>query len=151
MRDVQAFLGAPIALENPSTYAEFAGSTMKEWEFLAELAREADCGILLDVNNIYVSAFNHGFDPKIYLDALPWDRVVQIHVAGHTHNGTHIVDTHIGPVVDPVWELLADAYGRAPASVLLSGTRRSRASRIHGPRRGAPRPSSRARRTRPAW
>lgn len=119
VRDVQAFLGAPIALENPSTYAEFAGSTMKEWEFLAELAREADCGVLLDVNNIYVSAFNHGFDPKIYLDAVPWDRVVQIHVAGHTHNGTHIVDTHIGPVVDPVWQLLADAYSRAPASVLL--------------------------------
>jgi hypothetical protein len=119
VRDVQAFLDAPIALENPSTYAEFAGSTMREWEFLSELAREADCGILLDVNNIYVSAFNHGYDPKIYLDALPWDRVVQMHVAGHTHNGTHIVDTHIGPVVDPVWELLADAYARAPASVLL--------------------------------
>ena len=151
MRDVQAFLGAPIALENPSTYAEFAGSTMKEWEFLAELAREADCGILLDVNNIYVSAFNHGFDPKIYLDALPWDRVVQIHVAGHTHNGTHIVDTHIGPVVDPVWELLADAYGRAPASVLLEWDAEIPSFEDTWAEARRAEAFVRARRTRPAW
>jgi len=120
VRAVQDFLGTPIALENPSTYAEFAGSTMKEWEFLARLAEDADCGLLLDVNNIYVSAFNHGFDPRTYLDAVPWDRVVQFHVAGHTNHGTHIVDTHIGPVLDPVWRLLGDAYARSGgASVLL--------------------------------
>jgi hypothetical protein len=119
VRTVQDFLEAPIALENPSTYAEFRGSTMTEWEFLGRLALEADCGILLDVNNVYVSSYNHGFDPKEYLAAIPFDRVVQFHVAGHTNYGTHIVDTHIGPVIDPVWNLLASAHGRGAASVLL--------------------------------
>ena len=120
VRAVGDILGAPIALENPSTYAEFDGSTMKEWEFLARLAEDADCGILLDVNNVYVSAKNHGFDPMTYLDAVPWERVVQLHVAGHTHHGTHIVDSHIGPVIDEVWHLLGDAWERAGgASVLL--------------------------------
>ncbi len=120
VRTVQDILGAPLALENPSTYAEFSASTMKEWEFLARLAIEADCALLLDVNNVFVSAYNHGFEPKTYFDAVPWDRVVQFHVAGHTSHGTHIVDTHIGPVVDPVWRLLGDAYARAEgASVLL--------------------------------
>jgi uncharacterized protein (UPF0276 family) len=119
VRAVSDVLGAPIALENPSTYAEFAGSTMKEWEFLARLAEDADCGILLDVNNVYVSSRNHGFDPKAYFDAVPWDRVVQLHVAGHTDHGTHVIDTHIGPVVDPVWRLLGEAHRRCQASVLL--------------------------------
>jgi len=119
VREVQDFLGAPLALENPSTYVEFAGSSMKEWEFLAALAREADCALLLDVNNIYVSAHNHGFDPADYLAAIPFDRVVQLHVAGHTNYGTHIVDTHIGPVIDPVWRLLGEAHRRSGASVLL--------------------------------
>jgi uncharacterized protein (UPF0276 family) len=120
VRAVEDILGFRIALENPSTYAEFSGSTMKEWEFLARLAEEADCGILLDVNNVYVSSRNHGFDPQAYLDAVPWDRVVQLHVAGHTDNGTHVIDTHIGPVVDPVWRLLGDAHARCGgASVLL--------------------------------
>ena len=120
VRAVQDFLGAPLALENPSTYAEFAGGTMKEWEFLARLAEEADCGLLLDVNNVYVSAFNHGFEPSAYLDAVPWDRVVQFHVAGHTNHGTHIIDSHIGPVIEPVWRLLGEAHARAGgASVLL--------------------------------
>ena len=71
---------------------------MSEWDFIAALACEADCGLLLDVNNVHVSAFNHGFDPLAYLDAMPMDRVVQIHVAGHADNGTHLVDTHEGPV-----------------------------------------------------
>ncbi len=120
VRQVQDFLGAPLALENPSTYVEFAGASMREWEFLARLADEANCAILLDVNNVYVSAFNHGFDPQTYFDALPFDRVVQLHVAGHTHHGTHIIDSHIGPVIDDVWTLLGDAYRRAGgASVLL--------------------------------
>ena len=120
VRQVQDFLGAPLALENPSTYLELASSTMTEWDFLAALAREADCALLLDVNNVYVSAFNHGFDPQRYLDAVPWDRVVQLHVSGHTHHGTHIVDTHIGPVIDPVWRLLGEAHRRARGvSVLL--------------------------------
>ncbi len=119
VREVQDFLGAPILLENPSSYVEFAGSGMTEWEFLANLAREADCGLLLDVNNIYVSAFNHGFAPADYLAGLPFDRVAQMHVAGHSHQGTHIIDTHIGPVIDPVWALARDAYERAPGTSVL--------------------------------
>jgi hypothetical protein len=119
VRQVQDILQAPLALENPSSYVEFASSTMKEWEFLSALATEADCAILLDVNNVYVSAYNHGFDAKEYLSHLPYDRVVQLHVSGHTNRGTHIVDTHIGPVIDPVWELLAFAHARCEASVLL--------------------------------
>jgi uncharacterized protein (UPF0276 family) len=120
VREVQDLLGAPIALENPSSYVEYTSSTMREWEFLAELAREADCGILLDVNNVYVSAFNHGFDPRTYLDAIPYERVVQVHVAGHTRHDTHIIDTHVGPVIDDVWQLLSDAVVRGcDAPVLL--------------------------------
>lgn len=120
VREVQDFLEAPLLLENPSSYVEFAGSTMTEYDFLARLAEESDCGLLLDVNNIYVASFNHGYDPIAYLDALDPSRVVQFHVAGHTHNGNHIVDTHIGPVVDPVWTLFAEAFRRCGgASTML--------------------------------
>jgi uncharacterized protein (UPF0276 family) len=119
VKQVQDFLGAPIALENPSTYAELSGASMPEWEFLARLAELADCAILLDVNNVYVSAHNHGFDPAVYLDAMPFDRVIQLHVAGHTDHGTHIIDSHIGPVVDPVWKLLALAHRRAAGVPIL--------------------------------
>lgn len=116
VRQVQDFLERPLVLENPSSYVEFSGSTMPEWEFLARLAEDADCGLLLDVNNVYVSSFNHGFDPAAYVDAIPHDRVVQYHLAGHTHHGTHLLDTHSGPVVDEVWAL----YLR---SVRIGGTR----------------------------
>jgi len=122
VRAVQDFLGAPLALENPSSYLEFEQSTMTEWDFLAEVAERADCALLLDVNNVYVSSYNHGFDPANYLAAVPFDRVVQLHVSGHTSYETHIVDTHIGPVIDPVWELLGEAYVRSGSdgvSVLL--------------------------------
>jgi uncharacterized protein (UPF0276 family) len=120
VKRVQDFLGAPLVLENPSTYVEFAEAPMREWEFLGRLAEDADCALLLDVNNVYVSAKNHGFDPLTYLEAVPFDRVVQFHVAGHTDHGTHIIDSHIGPVLDPVWRLLATAHERARgASVLL--------------------------------
>jgi uncharacterized protein (UPF0276 family) len=120
VREVQDFLGAPLALENPSTYVEFSGQEMPEWEFLARLAEDADCAILLDVNNVFVSAYNHGFDPRTYLAAVPFERVVQLHVAGHTNRATHIVDTHIGPVSDAVWQLLGEAWRRTGgASVLL--------------------------------
>jgi uncharacterized protein (UPF0276 family) len=119
VRAVQDFLGAPLALENPSTYAEFAGDSMREWEFLARLAEDADCALLLDVNNVYVSSRNHGFDPQRYLDAIPFDRVVQMHVAGHTDHGTHIIDSHIGPVIEPVWRLLGDAHRRAGGAPIL--------------------------------
>jgi uncharacterized protein (UPF0276 family) len=119
VRAVQDFLELPILLENPSSYVEFAGSTMTEWAFLAALADDADCGLLLDVNNVYVSAFNHGFAAESYLAALPFDRVAQMHVAGHTHRGSHIVDTHIGPVIDPVWALAEDAYRRTGGTSIL--------------------------------
>jgi len=120
VRQVQDFLGAPLVLENPSSYVEFAGTPLKEWEFLSGVVELANCGILLDVNNVYVSAKNHGFDPDDYLCALPMNRVVQIHVAGHTDYGTHAIDTHVGPVPDPVWRLLARARELgADASVLL--------------------------------
>jgi uncharacterized protein (UPF0276 family) len=119
VRRVQDFLGAPLLLENPSSYVEFAGSSMTEWEFMSRLTEEADCGLLLDVNNVYVSAYNHGFNAADYLAGVPFDRVAQMHVAGHTHQGTHIVDTHIGPVIDAVWELAREAYRRAPGTSLL--------------------------------
>ena len=119
VREVQDFLGTPLLLENPSSYAEFVASSMTEWEFLAALAKEADCGLLLDVNNVYVSAFNHGFDPRDYFAAVPWDRVVQMHVAGHTNHGTHIIDTHIGPTLEPVLDLCGEAYRRASGTSVL--------------------------------
>jgi uncharacterized protein len=119
VRQVQDFLEAPLVLENPSSYAEFTASTYTEWEFLRALAEEADCGLLFDVNNVYVSSYNHGFDPADYLASVPWDRVVQMHVAGHTNEGTHIVDTHIGPVIDPVWKLAREADRRSGGASLL--------------------------------
>jgi uncharacterized protein (UPF0276 family) len=109
---IQDFLERPIALENASTYLEFAVSTWRESEFLASVAKRADCGILLDVNNVYVSSFNHGFDAQEYIERIPSDRVVQMHLAGHTHKGTHILDTHSDYVVDTVWELYRFAHRR---------------------------------------
>ncbi len=120
VKTVQDALGAPLFLENPSTYVGFAASTMSEWDFLAELCERSGCGLMLDVNNIYVSSRNHGFAIAEYLDGVPWDRVVQFHVSGHADNGTHCVDTHVGPVPDPVWAVFADAWKRSGgASVLL--------------------------------
>jgi uncharacterized protein (UPF0276 family) len=120
VRQVQDFLERPLAIENPSSYVAFASSTMSEWEFLARLAEEADCALLLDVNNVYVSAFNHGFDAFAYVDAIPADRVVQYHLAGHTNKGTHIVDTHSAPAIDAVWALYARSCARTgPVSTLF--------------------------------
>ncbi|MCA6091101.1 DUF692 domain-containing protein [Streptomyces sp. SCA3-4] len=104
---VQDVLERQLVLENPSSYVEFSGATMTEWEFLSRLADASGCGLLLDVNNVYVSSVNHGFDPEEYLRALPHEKVVQIHLAGHTDLGAHIVDTHDRPVADSVWELYA--------------------------------------------
>jgi uncharacterized protein (UPF0276 family) len=104
-RRVQGELGVPFALENASSYLEYESSTMPEHEFLAELAEKADCGILLDVNNVFVSAFNHGFDAEAYIDAIPADRVVQIHLAGHTDKGQYLLDTHSDRVRPEVMEL----------------------------------------------
>ena len=105
VRTVQDFLERPVHLENPSTYLELTASTMGEAEFLARLTETADCGLLLDVNNVFVSAFNHGWDAEAYVDAIPADRVVQVHLAGHTDKGTHLLDTHSDHVRDEVWEL----------------------------------------------
>jgi uncharacterized protein len=109
---VQDTLGRQILLENVSSYVTFEGASLTEWEFLSLVAEQANCLILLDINNIYVSAFNHGFDPHLYLNAIPIDRVQQIHLAGHTHYGDHIVDSHDAKIIDPVWELYAAAIRR---------------------------------------
>jgi uncharacterized protein (UPF0276 family) len=109
---VQDVLGRRILLENVSSYVQYAESQLSEWAFLAAIADRADCDILLDVNNIHVSSFNHAFEPRVYLAAIPPARVKQIHLAGHLHCGTHIIDTHDHPVVDDVWRLYADAIRR---------------------------------------
>ena len=112
VRAVQDVLGRRILLENVSSYVAYRESTMTEWDFLAALAREADCDILLDVNNIHVSAFNHGFDPIAFLDGVPAARVRQIHLAGHDHCGDLIIDTHDAKIIGPVWDLYAQALRR---------------------------------------
>jgi uncharacterized protein len=123
---VQDFIEAPLVLENPSTYLRFAGSALSEAEFVAALVEEADCGLLLDVNNVYVNANNHGFDARAYLRQLPLERVVQLHVAGHDvvtssvegqPRASYLLDTHAGPVAADVWALLEEAVrlgARAP-------------------------------------
>ncbi len=110
VRTVQDFLERPLVLENPSSYVTFAGSTMSEWEFLTRLAVDADCGLLLDVNNVYVSSVNHDFDPVEYVNNVPHERIVQVHLAGHTDCGTYRIDTHDNHVIDPVWELYRLAH-----------------------------------------
>jgi uncharacterized protein len=112
IRQVQETLERPILIENVSSYMAFADSTMTEWDFISTIANEADCGILLDINNIFVSAFNHRFDPNEYVDAVPTDRVVQYHLAGHSDHGTHLLDTHDNPVRDEVWALYRRAARR---------------------------------------
>jgi len=120
IREATDFLEVPIAVENVSSYAEFNVSEMTEWEFLAEVVERADCGILLDVNNIYVSSFNHGFNPFDYLDNIPAERVAQIHIAGHSQYRKYILDTHDHPVIDPVWKLYARAIELiGPTATLL--------------------------------
>jgi uncharacterized protein len=106
---VQDILERPLVLENPSTYLTYAASTLGESEFLCRMATESGCGLLLDVNNVYVSARNNDFDPAAYLAALPHERIVQMHLAGHQDLGTHLIDTHDRSVVDAVWELYAHA------------------------------------------
>jgi uncharacterized protein (UPF0276 family) len=120
IREVQDFLEIPVAVENVSSYAEFHESEMTEWEFLNEVVHQADCGILLDVNNIYVSSQNHGFNPMDYVNSIPAERVAQIHIAGHSKFEKYILDTHDHPVLDPVWSLYARANERCgPTATLL--------------------------------
>ena len=117
---VQDYLGRRILLENVSSYVSYSDSIVPEWEFLAAIARRSDCNILLDVNNVHVSAVNHDFDALAYIDAMPAERVHQIHLAGHSYNGSLIVDTHDHPVPDPVWDLYRDAIARlGPVSTMI--------------------------------
>ncbi|BDC50813.1 UPF0276 protein [Bryobacterales bacterium F-183] len=119
VRQAQDYLEVPVAVENVSSYAEFHVSEMTEWEFLNEVVERADCGVLLDVNNIYVSSQNHGFDAVEYLDAVPAERVMQIHLAGHSKFEKYILDTHDHPVVEPVWALYERAIERCGATPTL--------------------------------
>jgi len=109
---VQDFLGRRMLLENVSSYVSYHQSEMTEWDFVAAMAERADCLLLLDVNNVYVSSVNHGFDPVEYLQGIPVDRVQQFHLAGHSHCGDYIIDTHDAAIVDPVWDLYAAAVRR---------------------------------------
>jgi len=120
VRRVQDRLGRRILLENVSSYLTWERSTMSEWDFVTAVAEGADCGILLDVNNVLVSARNHGFDPEAYLAGLPAGRIGQIHVAGHTDHGAWVLDSHVGPVPEAVWALYRAALRRfGPVSTLL--------------------------------
>jgi uncharacterized protein (UPF0276 family) len=120
IRQVRDFVEIPVAVENVSSYAEYHVSEMTEWEFLNEVAEQADCGILLDVNNIYVSSQNHSFNPFDYVNSVDPERVAQIHIAGHSKFEKYILDTHDHPVLDPVWDLYARAIERAgPTATLL--------------------------------
>ncbi|MFV1996136.1 MAG: DUF692 domain-containing protein [Verrucomicrobiales bacterium] len=155
IRIVQDLLERRIALENPSSYVGFTGSTMPEWEFISRMAQEADCGLLLDVNNVYVSSFNHDFDPEEYVRNVPHRRIMQFHLAGHTDCTTHLVDTHDHPVIDPVWDLYRLAYqltggvstllewdASIPPFPELHGELLKAKSHIAAKRTGAPRPST---------
>ncbi len=112
IRQAQDVLERPILIENVSSYMAFADSTMTEWEFISAIAAEADCGILLDINNIFVSAFNHRFDANEYIDAMPAERIVQYHLAGHSDHGTYLLDSHDHPVREEVWALYERAARR---------------------------------------
>lgn len=112
VKQVQEILGRQIALENVSSYITYNDSSMTEWEFLVEVAKQADCKILLDVNNIYVSAYNHHFDPLTYLNAVPVEKVQQFHIAGHSNLGDIIIDTHDSRVIPDVWQLYEKALQR---------------------------------------
>ena len=117
---IQDILGRQILLENVSSYLTFHASEMSEWEFLSAVAQRADCAILLDINNIYVSSVNHGFDPLTYLKAIPKDRVRQFHLAGHSDLGGHLIDTHDHPIAPPVWDLYRAAlahFGAVPTMI----------------------------------
>jgi uncharacterized protein (UPF0276 family) len=119
VRRVQDRLGRRMLIENVSSYVTFTHSVMPEWEFLAAVAESADCGILLDVNNVFVSARNHGFDPIAFLEGVPRARVGQFHIAGHSDKGTHLLDTHDHPVCDDVWALYRHAVRRFGAQSTL--------------------------------
>ncbi len=152
---LQNYLGRRILLENVSAYISFKHSEMTEWEFLNQVARQSGCGILLDVNNIYVNSFNHGFNPRDYLEGIDSDQVLQYHISGHTDKGKFLFDTHVGEVIQPVWDLYADAVQRfGDASSLIEWDTEIRGfdellalnekSREIASKLGGPRPKARA-------
>jgi len=117
---VQDYLGRRMLIENVSSYVSYEQAEMTEWDFLREIVTRADCLLLFDVNNVYVSSFNHGFNAHDYLDAIPAERVQQIHLAGHRNLDTHIIDTHDEPVIDPVWDLYRETIARlGPVSTMI--------------------------------
>jgi uncharacterized protein (UPF0276 family) len=119
-RMIQDFLEVPFALENTSSYLSYRSSTLTEWEFIGEIADRADIGLLFDVNNVYVSAYNHGFDAKTFIRSVPHHRIFQIHLAGHTNLGKYIIDTHRGSVIEPVLDLYRETIALAgPVSTLI--------------------------------
>ena len=120
VHQAQEALERPLVLENVSSYVEFKSSEMTEWEFLTEICRSTGCKLLLDINNIYVSAFNHGFSPHDFINGVPADSVVQFHLAGHQNNGDHLIDTHDHPVCGGVWDLYQQAlqqFGYVPTMI----------------------------------
>lgn len=120
IREVQDFLGRRILIENVSSYVNYAQSQLSEWDFLSEIGERADCLLLFDINNIYVSSVNHGFDALDYLNGIPAARVQQLHLAGHEDHGRYVIDTHDHPVSDPVWDLYAQALRRfGPVSTMI--------------------------------
>ncbi|KTC81838.1 DUF692 domain-containing protein [Legionella cincinnatiensis] len=120
IHQIQEFLGRPILIENVSSYLTYKQSEMTEWEFILEIVKKADCYILLDVNNVYVSSINHQFNPMDYIFAMPAERVAQIHLAGHSNHGHYIIDTHDAPVIQPVWDLYAATLQRlGPVSTMI--------------------------------
>jgi uncharacterized protein (UPF0276 family) len=114
-RMIQDFLEVPFALENTSSYLTYRSSTLSEWEFISEIAERADIGLLFDVNNVYVSAYNHGFDAETFIRSVPHERILQIHLAGHTNLGKYIIDTHRGSVIEPVLDLYRQTIALAGA------------------------------------
>ncbi len=153
---VQERLGRRLCLENVSTYVQFGQSEMTEWEFISELTHRTGCWLLFDVNNVYVSSFNHGYDARAFLNGIPADRVVQFHLAGHSDMENYVVDTHDHPVRDEVWDLYEDALRRfGPVSTMIErddhippladmleelGHARALAQKVLGPKlRSAPR------------
>jgi len=120
IKQVQEYLERPLIVENPSTYASFKNSNIPEWEFLRLMTEETGCGLLLDVNNVYVSSFNNDFDPVAYIKGLPHDKIIQMHLAGHQNMGNYIIDTHDREVTNQVWKLFQMTYQLASdASILL--------------------------------
>lgn len=117
---IQDFLKRPFLIENVSSYLTYKQSEMSEWDFILEIVKQSGCYLLLDVNNVYVSSFNHNFDPMAYINSMPPGRVAQIHLAGHTNHGDYIIDTHNAPVIEPVWDLYEATIQRlGPVSTMI--------------------------------